>query len=296
MSYNNLKEILNHLDIIEKAYDAIRLIDPVNRVVIDVQNNKSRVSGIHCYAFWCKNEVCNNCITIKAYRNTATYIKMEYIQNEVYMITAIPVELQERIVILELIKNVTDSLVMDSGSAITHSEIHELIDNMNSNAHLDALTNIYNRRYINEQLPIQVLNSGILGQKLSVIMADIDFFKNVNDNYGHLVGDYALQHFSTILKRGLHRATDWVARYGGEEFLICLPGAGKDKAFEIAESIRKEVEDSVVDDGTHKFKITASFGICSIIPENSTRMEDLIEEADRMLYLAKSNGRNRVEA
>lgn len=118
-------------------------------------------------------------------------------------------------------------------------------------------------------------------------MADIDFFKKVNDTYGHLTGDYTLKHFSEIISKNLKRESDWVARYGGEEFLMCLPSAGPDYAKEIAENIRQKIEDSEFVDGEHQFKITASFGVCSMNPSYGSNIEAMIECADRNLYKAK---------
>jgi diguanylate cyclase (GGDEF)-like protein len=127
-------------------------------------------------------------------------------------------------------------------------------------------------------------------------MVDIDFFKNVNDTYGHLVGDCTLKSIATTLNRSLKRDNDWVARYGGEEFLICLPGAPLEIAKELAEIIRKKVESTPITSGEQEFFITASFGVSSVTPKSGATITTLIEEADKKLYEAKRNGRNRVEA
>jgi diguanylate cyclase (GGDEF)-like protein len=166
---------------------------------------------------------------------------------------------------------------------------------MNNMALKDSLTGIYNRRYINEKLPINLVNAALAAYSLTIIMADIDFFKNVNDNYGHLAGDYTLKYFAEILSNSLKRESDWVARYGGEEFIVCLPGVGVAYAAEIAENMRKTVENSEVDFKNLKFRITASFGISTLTPTINSSIEELIEEADKKLYKAKQNGRNRVE-
>ncbi len=127
-------------------------------------------------------------------------------------------------------------------------------------------------------------------------MADIDFFKIVNDTYGHLAGDEVLKSFADTLSGGLKRESDWVSRFGGEEFLVCLPGAGIQRASEVAEKLRKAIESKEILFNGNRINITASFGVCSIKPIQGSKIESFIECADKMLYAAKNNGRNRVEA
>lgn len=205
-------------------------------------------------------------------------------------------ELSNRRIVIELLKNTTDVMAFGNGN---HSEIYEMIDSMSNLALKDTLTGIYNRRYINEKLPVDIVSASLSEQSLSIIMADIDFFKKVNDTYGHLAGDCTLKGFADILSGCIRRESDWVSRYGGEEFLICLPGASVEKAIEIAEHIRSNVENNAILCGEHTIRITASFGVCSIKPApgaSGVSVENLIESADNKLYLAKNKGRNRVEA
>ncbi|MDF2537258.1 MAG: putative signal transduction protein [Herbinix sp.] len=295
---NEIKDILDKLDIFERAYDQIRLIDPIAKKIVEYKEKIVNETNFSCYHFWRKNKVCDNCVSMRAYRENDTFIKMEYTNDEIYMVTAIPIELNNRIVVLELIKNITNSMSVDVVEKETieqRTEVNSMLDNIHNMALVDSLTGIYNRRYINERLPINIVNTTLTQQCVSVIMADIDLFKNVNDTYGHLVGDSTLIFFANVLKSCLKRQSDWVARYGGEEFLICLPGAGLSTAAEIAEQMRSKLETSEIFCGEFKFYITASFGISTMGPERNLSMEELIDAADKKLYLAKHNGRNRIE-
>lgn len=222
----------------------------------------------------------------------------DFIRNQVKVLSnsverAASAELSNRRMVEELLKKTNDSMVFGNG---THSEIYEMIDSMNNLALKDTLTGMYNRRYITEKLPVEILSASLSEQSLSIIMADIDFFKKVNDTYGHLIGDCTLKSFADILTGCIKRESDWVSRYGGEEFIICLPGAKVEKAIEMAEQIRKTVEENVILCGEHTIKITASFGVCCIKPTSGTDYMNLIECADKKLYVAKNNGRNRVES
>ncbi len=296
MNKKEMEALLVQYGILERAFDYIRLVDPINKVVLDFHGTNSENTNFRCFHYWGKNKVCDNCVSVRAFHDDRTYVKLEYNQNEIYVVTAIPVNLPDRRVAIEIIKNATNSLVLDTQDGHIYTELHELIDKMNNLAMKDSLTNLYNRRYINEKLPIDMANSAISEKSMSIIMADIDFFKKVNDTYGHLNGDQTLKQFAKLLTSGIKRGTDWIARYGGEEFMICLPGASKEKAAEIAENIRQKVEDSNIDCGANQFRITASFGIGTRTPNKVLTMEELIDIADKKLYEAKHNGRNRVEA
>jgi diguanylate cyclase (GGDEF)-like protein len=184
----------------------------------------------------------------------------------------------------------------DNSGGIETSGVHALIDNMNNLAFTDPLTGIYNRRYISEKLPVDLLNAALLSTKLSVVMADIDHFKNVNDTYGHLAGDYTLKCFAKKMTDCLKRGSDWIARFGGEEFLICLPGADIDVAKAAAETMRQAIEAQTIRYESGEIHITVSFGVYCVKPDASESVDDILRQADLRLYTAKKNGRNRVES
>ncbi|MDF2485390.1 MAG: diguanylate cyclase [Herbinix sp.] len=296
MYESDLQEVISKLNIIIGAYDKVRIVDPVNKQVINLRDNGTEGAPEQCFAFWKKGQVCENCISMKAYRENDTFIKMEYSEEDIYLVTAFPIELTNRTVVLELMKKATDNISINVNGDDASSNFNALLNNLNNRAIKDSLTGIYNRRYINEKLPLDLINASLSDSSISVIMVDIDFFKNVNDTYGHLIGDCTLKSIANTLNRNLKRDNDWVARYGGEEFLICLPGAHLENAKEMAELIRKKVESTPIDCGDLEFFVTASFGVSSVTPKSGASITLLIEEADKKLYEAKRNGRNRVEA
>ncbi|SNR87198.1 sensor domain-containing diguanylate cyclase [Desulfurobacterium atlanticum] len=155
-------------------------------------------------------------------------------------------------------------------------------------AETDSLTGLYNRRKIFERLEEEIARCERYGNPLSVIIFDIDFFKKVNDTYGHLIGDKVLKEIAKILKSNT-RKPDIAGRYGGEEFIIILPHTDTEGAIKLAEKIRKLIEN-------HNFgigrKITISAGVTSYIPRDT--VDSLISRADQALYKAKAEGRSRV--
>mgnify|MGYP000919458748 CR=1 FL=1 len=296
--HKKMQDILNRIAIFDKLYDVIRLVDPTMKRVIEhdnFSNTSGNVLDSTCYYFWQRNQICDNCISIRAFNENTTYVKIEYNLKDIFMVTAIPYEMEERRVIIELIKKITDSMVFESTIPGKKSEVHTLIDGINILALIDSLTGLYNRRYISERLPVDLVSSVLAKQDISIIMADIDNFKEVNDKYGHLAGDKVLKMSSKAILNSIRRESDWVSRFGGEEFLICLPGAGTEKAVEIAEGIRKEIEAMEIDLGKQKIHITTSLGISSFGSIQGHTTDDLIEAADAKLYLAKNKGRNKVE-
>jgi len=160
----------------------------------------------------------------------------------------------------------------------------------------DPLTKVFNRGYLNDNLPKAFKRAVRYQQNLSIIISVIDHFKKVNDRHGHQVGDIVLKSFVNILNDSLRKDLDWIARYGGEEFLIILPETDLNGASAAAERFRQTVEDMVTDAEGIEIKITASFGISSItheVDKSFLTTEDFIKAADRCLYQAKERGRNK---
>lgn len=159
---------------------------------------------------------------------------------------------------------------------------------------LDGLTGLKNRKYFDESLHREVNNALRSQSHLSLLFLDIDHFKMINDNYGHIVGDECLKRISTLFQETLQRKTDTVARYGGEEFAIILPSDNTTKALALAEKIRRSVEELRYVNEKINISFTISIGVASFIPKPGDTAESLIKMADKALYLAKDAGRNRV--
>ena len=162
-------------------------------------------------------------------------------------------------------------------------------------AALDGLTGIANRRHFDEVLQREWRRAMRQGHELSVLMCDIDFFKQYNDAYGHLVGDEALRDVARVLTSVLDRGGDLVARYGGEEFAAVLPDTSPGGALFVAERMKQAIDQlKLMNAGTPFGHITASFGIASAVPTPATNPLALLDAADRALYEAKHQGKNRV--
>jgi diguanylate cyclase (GGDEF)-like protein len=160
---------------------------------------------------------------------------------------------------------------------------------------LDPLTGLPNRRSFDERLKMEWKQAVREQTKISMLMMDLDKFKNINDDYGHQQGDVVLQTASRLFSQIIRRPGDFVARWGGEEFVVLLPNTSLEGAAEIAENIRLKVENTMVErSDAPGFYITISIGVNSIIPTQDSSIDSFISDADKRLYIAKDSGRNKV--
>jgi diguanylate cyclase (GGDEF)-like protein len=191
----------------------------------------------------------------------------------------------------------TNSAARPIGRAVIFADVTDKVrlrEELRSRAETDPLTGIANRRRFYQSLEIECLRFTRNHFPLSVLMIDLDFFKEVNDEYGHLVGDAVLRIISQLLLLCL-RKTDLLARYGGEEFAVLLPETQVEGAVLIAERIRRTVcEKPIVAEGCH-VQISVSVGVASHVRDSEAQPEVLLKKADKALYRAKALGRNRVE-
>ncbi|MBN9416608.1 hypothetical protein ABS71_17425 [bacterium SCN 62-11] len=156
----------------------------------------------------------------------------------------------------------------------------------------DGLTNLYNRRYLEQRLAKEISYARRFRKPLTIVMTDVDFFKKLNDTYGHQAGDQALRQVSDTLTAAL-RDYDVVARYGGEEFAVILLSTPRGRGASTAERLRQAVEDIEIKFRGQRIKVTISLGVASF-PEDSDDPDELIDLADKALYEAKHRGRNQV--
>ena len=161
----------------------------------------------------------------------------------------------------------------------------------------DGLTGIANRRHFDEALAREWARAQRARTPLALLMIDVDVFKHFNDHYGHLAGDACLQALArTLAQAGGRREGDLVARFGGEEFVVLLPGCDLQAAADVAGHIQAAIQAlALPHEGAPFGIVTVSFGVASLQPERDQAPEELLRRADRAMYLAKQNGRNRIE-
>jgi diguanylate cyclase (GGDEF)-like protein len=189
---------------------------------------------------------------------------------------------------MELLSNLAQHIALALDNAIRHAQVEE-------QARLDSLTGVYNHGYFLKKLAEQAEEVSVSGAPLSLIMLDVDFFKQYNDTYGHLVGDRILKTLCAAIQHHI-KQTDAVGRWGGEEFVISLPGASGEHAMQVAERIGQTMSNLRIEDRDQQMipVPTVSQGI-AVYPKEASEIYQLIDLADRRLYVAKERGRNQVE-
>lgn len=289
---SNIEDILAAVHILENIYDVVRIVDPVQNQVIHLKTNSIPLTyrDESCYGFWKRERFCENCISLRAVIEMDTFVKFEVIDGHIFMITASPVEHQDRCYAIEMLNDITDKSILESIVGNDKKDFTSFVLKFNDALVRDELTQLFNRRYINERLPVEIFQSLATKKSSTLIMVDIDEFKKMNNQHGHIAGDMVLQRFAKLLVRGLRSSDDWVARYGGEEFLFCLNDA--DEALDVAEQIRASVENTKFKIPNGTVNITCSLGVYTLSSEMN--MQEWIDGADKNLYLAKANGGNKV--
>lgn len=189
--------------------------------------------------------------------------------------------MKRNIIVSKLVKEKTNELL----------EVNEKLELL---SRTDSLTNISNRRYFNEYLKKEWNRAIREKTSLSIIMSDIDYFKQYNDTYGHLEGDICLKNIALCLKDSINRSTDLLARYGGEEFVIVLQNTNS--PFSLAVKVIKSIENLKIPHKNSKVSefVTMSIGIITVSPNKDNNILDFLQKADDALYQAKEKGRNQV--
>jgi len=200
--------------------------------------------------------------------------------------------LEAKLIAMERIVAMRNQLITVTAELAWESEKAQQI------ANLDGLTGLANRRYLDQVLDQEVKRAAREKQPITVIMVDIDFFKDYNDHFGHLAGDDVLRKVARLLQSSVNRAADLVSRFGGEEFCIVLPNTAIQGGMEIAEELRKSILEARIPhaEGLETPWLTISLGVSSQVPEAGASVAEIIHLADKALYRAKASGRNRVAA
>ncbi|WP_346355950.1 GGDEF domain-containing protein [Azotosporobacter soli] len=285
------------LDTLKKYYDVARIVEPAlgcadgSRIYA---NEPIKQQGEEvCRHFGHKGRQCNSCLCLQAIENNETFVKTEVLDGNIYMVTAMPLKKEGRMVALELIKLISERTIgLLTELPQENTRLYHSIAKLHDWATKDALTDIYNRRFIDERLPKAMKKAKQQCEPFSIVMADIDWFKLINDRYGHGVGDEILKSFAATIENNIRSDNgDWVARYGGEEFLIFLDNCSDKGAYKVTEKLRRIIEQTQLFTKAGVLHITASFGIHTFGKRDET-LQQLMERADRNLYQAKQSGRN----
>ncbi len=291
-----MEDLLQALDVLNKIYDSVRIVKPLKKKIIDISKGVTSETEYNCYDFWSHGGICNNCISMRAFNKKDIFTKLDWLGNKTFMVIAVPIQDKNETVILELLKDISENMNAKVKKSAKNNSLLQTLYEIGQLQIRDSLTGIYNRRFIDERLPVDILSINVDSTPFSIIFTDIDHFKLVNDTYGHVAGDHILKEFAQLLQKSITTSDNWVARYGGEEFLIYLKNSDITTSKKFAEKLRNDIQKNEFYFEGNTIRITSSFGVCTVHQNNGISTEQIIEFVDKNLYMAKTSGRNKVVA
>ena len=266
------------MELYKKVFTVVRLLDKREFRLEENDNPGGDMELCHCYDFWKKEKPCTNCIAVRAFEEKSVRTKLEYLDSDIYQVTARYVEIDGQPYVMELLKKMDEEFLVDLEN---RDRLMEKLSGYNEKLYQDALTGVYNRRYYEDRIKKMTASVG-------VAMIDMDDFKIYNDTYGHNAGDLALITTVEAIRRCI-RKNDTLIRYGGDEFLLVLQGISETMFREKLKQIRTEIYNANVPTYS-RLQLSASIG--GVMSAGRT-VEETVMEADKFMYLAK-NRKNTV--
>lgn len=258
--YEKVKE---KLWILDNMYDVMRIIDPINKNVINISSQPGVVNSGKCYDLLNRGEMCENCISVRVDVENDTFIKLEYVLNGVMLIIATSININGERYIVETIKNITAQKNKILNEEF-HNQVKNVIDNLNEKVIKDEDTSAYNKIYIETRLPVDLNNSIINENNLSIIMVDIGEYGNVNDKYSkEILGEF-VKGVSEIISEAAYEELYWIGRYSENKYIIVLNNINKEETGNISNEIKDLIKDIHFEYNNESMVVNASIGVyCS---------------------------------
>ena len=266
------------MELYKKVFTVVRLLDKREFRLEENDNPGGDMELCHCYDFWKKEKPCTYCIAARAFEEKSVRTKLEYLDSDIYQVTARYVEIDGQPYVMELLRKMDEEFLVDLEN---RDRLMEKLSRYNEKLYQDALTGVYNRRYYEDRIKKMTASVG-------VAMIDMDDFKIYNDTYGHNAGDLALITTVEAIRHCI-RKNDTLIRYGGDEFLLVLQGISETMFREKLKQIRTEIYNANVPTYS-RLQLSASIG--GVMSAGRT-VEETVMEADKFMYLAK-NRKNTV--
>ena len=261
---------------LQGVFDLVRLVDPERAKVLTLHPDGTlEEQAGHCHVVWNKAGRCENCISAKVFTSKKTLNKIEFNGEEAYFVMAKYVEVGGRGCVLEMVSKLSNGRWLDMGGRRMLLDRSEDFDN---SAFIDPLTGAYSRRYFEKFLADSEQING-------VVVIDVDRFKAVNDSYGHLVGDKALESISAAVQACL-RESDILVRYGGDEFLLLMPQLRPEGLPLVMDRIQEAVRQARVESHPEIRLSISVGGVCGVHP-----LREAIRQADDRMYQNKARNK-----
>lgn len=275
---------------VTQLFDFYRLVDVETYEVVEFAEGDTHLVSTHetCHHIWGDGGPCVNCTSRNCVKRHEAIVKIMHLDNQFLLIYSMPVTLSGKPYALELIKDISHSLMVPSMESGDNIEIVDMINQFNNAAARDSFTHLYNKNFALNSLDdlVGAYNQGLTDEPCALVMLDLDLFKNINDEYGHNTGDEVLLLLAKELGvLAIKFEGGWAARYGGDEFLLCAPKGldsdGEQKIIASLESFAADVEKNL----SFLKGATVSYGIA--VAQKGDDARGLIERADQEMYKMK---------
>lgn len=261
-------------------YQFYRIVDIQNHAVYDYQKKAFLPTNKKCYETWGRSAPCANCTSCRAVQEQKHIIKLEYCDNQVFLINSYPVRLLGKWYSLELLEDVSDSFTMNTETFTNHQEVRTILMSVNELIIKDAFTHLYNKQFLIDKLPYFMEQARKQHRPLSISIMDIDHFKQVNDTYGHMFGDKVILKIAEVLRSHMND-TLYAIRLGGDEFLLIFVNGTQAAAQVQCEAMMTEIHDCTFQEHS-AYHISMSCGVCQW--EEEETYDALLDRADYSMY------------
>lgn len=271
--------------VIHPLFDHYRIVDIDTYTVHEWKEGTLVSKGDRCYQIWKRDHACQNCISRLAITEKRRIIKMEAVGGKIFLVNAIPLPELGPHLALELVSDVTNSLLINDDAHVENMMLTELIQQMNELATHDSYTGLYNKRFLEHELQRQTLE----WEKtvpFVIVLLDIDWFKHVNDTYGHQMGDRVILMLADYLKTCAEKYGGWAGRVGGDEFILAFQGIHLEKVEQLIAQFRQIVSEIDFGEPEQSCFISISVGIAEFQPDLGD-WRALFRLADQAMYRNK---------
>jgi two-component system, cell cycle response regulator len=280
-----LIEMVNKPDFIANLYDSIRLVDPVQKEVrsyIKPDDSKIQSSSSSCYAVWGRNTVCENCISMRSFNQKRTTVKIEYGNDKIYIVTAVPSNDENSSpAIIELLKDITNDGIIDV-EGLGPADLKKLVGRKNESIIRDAISRIYNEQYIFEQLPYELIKARKEGTNLALFLIRITNLETISDTYGSEKRDPVIKEIADAICQIPYKASDWTSRLHETDFVLVIHEMNENKANRICQRIRKKIGELKFSFLPEIIQVETAVGY-HIATEKNITPDEILEKAGKMV-------------
>lgn len=263
-------------------FEVVRVVNPVKTSVCGAEQGECNAHA--CHAIWQKDARCGNCISMKALENKTRVNKLEYSEKGLFFVIAQHITVEGQDLVMELVSPLEDGYV---DNVFDRDLLLMKLDDLNHQLVSDELTGVFNRRYIDQHVPLYLKNGSMLRHDVGIAMVDIDYLKEINDAFGHIAGDAAICRIATLLKENIAISKgDFVARYGGDEFLVLCRGITPETFEKRLIHVMELIGGTTLEDYP-EIHLGISVGMANLSEYPGESAKQMIEHADRRLYEAK---------